>query len=139
MRCPTIVRWVIPATHRDLVERALPAVLSTLLADGRPQASVVWFRYSDGLFQVNSERGRLKVRNVERDPRVTLVIVDPDNQYRSLEVRADVLSVVEHGAIEHRADLDARYLGPDHWSDPSNDRGARVVISMKPVRVVANG
>jgi len=115
----------------------LPAVLVTLLADGRPQASVVWFQYSDGLFQVNSERGRLKVRNVERDPRATLVIVDPDNQHRYLEIRADVQSVVEEGAVEHRARLDVRYLGRDHWTDPSKDQAARVVVSMKPVKVVA--
>ena len=58
-----------PASHLDLLERALPATLVTLLADGRPQASIVWFAYdaASGTVSVNSERGRRKVKNLERD------------------------------------------------------------------------
>jgi PPOX class probable F420-dependent enzyme len=114
-------------------------MLVTLLQDGRPQASVVWFDYLNGVFRVNSERGRLKVRNMERDPRVTLMIVDPGNQHRYLEVRGDVTSVEEDGALEHRAHLDALYLGPEHMTDPSKDQGARVIVSIKPMKVVAYG
>jgi PPOX class probable F420-dependent enzyme len=130
---------VIPATHHDLSETALPAMLVTLMQDGRPQASVVWFDYFNEVFRVNSERGRLKVRNMERDPRVTLLIVDPKNQHRYLEVRGDVVSVEEDGALEHRAHLDALYLGPDHRTDPSNDQSTRVIVSIKPEKVVAYG
>jgi PPOX class probable F420-dependent enzyme len=114
-------------------------MLVTLLADGRPQASVVWFDYLNEVFQVNSERGRLKVRNMERDKRVTLLIVDPKNQHRYLEVRGDVVAIEEDGALEHRVHLDARYLGPDHRTDLSNDQGARVIVSIRPVKVVAYG
>jgi PPOX class probable F420-dependent enzyme len=130
---------VIPDSHNDLVQAALPAVMVTLLKDGRPQASVVWFDVAEDVFRVNSERGRLKVRNMERDPRVTLLIVDPQNQHRYLEVRGDVVSIEEEGALEHRAQLDLRYLGPDHVTDPANDHGSRVIVSIKPVKVVAYG
>jgi PPOX class probable F420-dependent enzyme len=111
----------------------------TLLKDGRPQASVVWFDVIEEMFRVNSERGRLKVRNSERDPRVTLLIADPLNQHRYLEVRGDVVSIEEEGALEHRAQLDVRYLGPDHRTDPASDQGNRVIVSIKPVKVVAYG
>jgi PPOX class probable F420-dependent enzyme len=114
-------------------------MLVTLLQDGRPQASVVWFDYLNEVFRVNSERGRLKVRNMERDARVTLLIVDPKNQHRYLEVRGDVVSVEEDGALEHRAHLDVRYIGADHTTDPSNDQGARVIVSIKPAKVIAYG
>jgi PPOX class probable F420-dependent enzyme len=130
---------VIPDSHNDLVQAALPAVMVTLLKDGRPQASVVWFDVVEDVIRVNSERGRLKVRNMERDPRVTLLIVDPQNQHRYLEVRGDVVSIDEEGALEHRAHLDVRYLGPDHKTDPANDHGHRIIVSIKPMKVVAYG
>jgi PPOX class probable F420-dependent enzyme len=128
---------MIPETHRDLLERPLPAVLVTLLADGRPQASVVWFELTGDLLRLNSERGRAKMRNMERDGRVTLLVVDPDNQHRYVEIRGDVVDITEDGALDHRAALDRRYLGPDHWSDPAADAGARVVVTVRPVKVVA--
>jgi PPOX class probable F420-dependent enzyme len=130
---------VIPEPHRDLVLIATPATLVTLMADGRPQASVVWFDVVNDVLCINSERGRLKVRNLERDPRATLLIVDPKNQHRYLEIRGDVVSITAEGALEHRALLDARYLGPTHTTDPTNDKGERVIISIKPVKVVAYG
>jgi hypothetical protein len=70
---------------------------------------------------------------------VTLLIVDPQNRHRYLEVRGDVVSIEEDGALEHRAQLDVRYLGPDHVTDPANDQGNRVIVSIKPVKVVAYG
>lgn len=130
---------MLPTSHLDLVERPLPAVLVTLLADGRPQASVVWFDLDGDVVRVNSERGRLKVRNIERDGRITLLVVDPDDQHRYLEIRGDVESITERGALEHRAALDRRYLGPDHWSDPAADAGARVIVTIRPVKVVTHG
>lgn len=130
---------MIPLSHVDLLERALPAVLVTLLSDGRPQASVVWFAYANGTFSVNTERGRLKLRNMERDPRVTLMIVDPENQHRYLEVRGDVTSISENGALEHRAMIDRMYLGPDHFTDPASDKGTRVIVEIDPVKVVGYG
>jgi PPOX class probable F420-dependent enzyme len=128
-----------PTTHLDLLAKPIPAMLVTLLPDGRPQASVVWFDFVEDVLRVNSERGRLKIRNLERDPRATVLIADPDNQHRYLEIRGDVDSIQEDGALAHRAHLDALYLGPDHRTDPANDRNARVIVSIKPTKVVAYG
>jgi PPOX class probable F420-dependent enzyme len=130
---------MIPETHLELIDQATPAVLVTLLGDGRPQASVVWFDAIGESIRVNSERGRLKVRNMERDPRVTLLIIDPTNQHRYLEIRGDVASISGDGAVEHRALLDQRYLGVDHFTDPANDKGQRVIVTINPTKVVAYG
>lgn len=129
----------IPETHADLVTRALPGVLVTLMPDGRPQASVVWVAHDDGQLSLNTEAGRQKTRNMATDPRVTLLIVDPDDQHRYLELRCDVIEVRSNGALEHRAELDRRYLGADHWTDPAADRGERVIVNLRPVRINAYG
>jgi PPOX class probable F420-dependent enzyme len=133
------LRLVIPESHIDLLDTPVPSVLVTLLADGRPQASIVWFDFIGGVIRVNSEEGRLKVRNMQRDGRVTLLIVDPANQHRYLEIRGDVRSISKEGALLHRAALDLRYLGPGHVSDPANDKGMRLIVSIVPVKVVAYG
>ena len=129
----------VPESHVDLVTRALPAVLVTLMPDGRPQASIVWVAHDDGRLSLNTEAGRQKVRNMTADPRVTLLIVDPDDQHRYLELRCDVTGIRSDGALEHRAELDRRYLGPDHWTDPAADRGERVIVDLLPVHVNAYG
>jgi PPOX class probable F420-dependent enzyme len=128
-----------PVSHLDLLAKAIPAVLVTLMPDGQPQASVVWFDFAEGVLRINSERGRLKIRNLERDSRATVLIVDPANQHRYLEIRGDVESIIEGGALEHRASLDALYLGPDHRTDPTVDKNVRVIVSIKPRKVVAYG
>lgn len=129
----------VPGSHQDLVTRALPAVVVTLMPDGRPQASVVWVAYDDGCISLNSEAGRQKVRNMRTDPRVTLLIVDPDDQHRYLELRCDVVGFRSEGALEHRAELDRQYLGADHWTDPAGDRGERIIVDLTPVAVNAYG
>ena len=129
----------VPESHADLVTRALPAVLVTLMPDGRPQASIVWFASDHGRLSLNTEAGRQKVRNMTADPRITLLIVDPDDQHRFLELRCDVVGIRSDGALDHRAELDRRYLGPDHWTDPSTDGGQRVIVDLSPVRINASG
>lgn len=128
-----------PQSHIDLVERPLPATLVTLMPDGRPQASVVWVDYADGVLTLNTARDRRKTKNMAADRRATLLVVDPDNQHRYLELRCDVSSISEVAAVEHRERLDRSYLGPEHRSDPANDRSVRVVVTLDPVVVHAYG
>ena len=129
----------VPASHVDLLEQPLPATLVTLMPDGRAQASVVWLLWRNSSLSLNTERGRRKTENMEADPRVTLLVIDPSDQHRYIELRCDVTRVSADGALEHRALLDAEYLGPDHVSDPANDRDERVVVDLRPVRVNTSG
>jgi len=74
----------IPEKYRDLFSKRAFASLGTLMPDGRPQVTPVWCDLEGDLVIFNSAKGRQKDRNVRRDPRVALAIVDPDNPYRYL-------------------------------------------------------
>ena len=63
------------------------------MPDGRPQVTPVWFEYDGQHIIVNSARGRQKDRNMRRDPRVSLAILDPENPYRYLEVRGRLVAI----------------------------------------------
>ena len=98
----------VPDSHLDLFSRAVPAVLTTMMPDGRPQSSLVWVDYDGECARVNTTRERLKGRNIAADPRVSLLVVDPDNTARYLQVRGEA-QLVEEGALEHLDELTRRY------------------------------
>ncbi len=77
----------IPEKYRDLFSKRAFASLATLMPDGRPQVTPVWCDLEGDYVVFNSAKGRQKDRNVRRDPRVAIAIIDPDNPYRHLEVR----------------------------------------------------
>jgi PPOX class probable F420-dependent enzyme len=73
---------VIPEKYRDLFQKRAFASLGTLMPDGRPQVTPVWCDFDGEYVIFNSAKGRQKDRNVRRDPRVSLAIIDPENPYR---------------------------------------------------------
>lgn len=121
----------IPENFHDLFEKKTFAHFATLLPDGRPHCSPVWIDYdldSDYL-QINSERGRRKVANVENDPRVSVSMIDPESPYRRMTVVGTVESVTEEGAREHIDELSRRYSGKEY---PHPVETARVIIEIRP-------
>ena len=90
----------IPASHLDLLTRPIPAVLTTLMPDGQPQSSLMWCDCDGQCARINTTAERRKGRNMRRDPCVTLLIVDPDDTSRYIEIRGEVMLIAE-GAIEH--------------------------------------
>ena len=101
----------IPASHLDLVECPPVAALSTVMADGYPQTSVVWCDFDGDCVRVNTMRGFAKERNIRRDPRVTLLCYDPRQPLRYLEVRGMVVELTEDGAAAHLDALASKYAG----------------------------
>jgi PPOX class probable F420-dependent enzyme len=91
----------IPTDKRDLIERPTVATLVTLMPDNQPQATPVWFSYDGTHFWVNTAKGRQKDRNMRERPQVTLLMIDPENPYRYLEVRGKVDAITEDGAVDH--------------------------------------
>lgn len=89
----------IPQSHLDLLTRPIHGVLTTLMPDGQPQSSLVWCDYDGECACVHTSRERQKGRNMQADPRVTLLVVDPDDTARYIEIRGDV-ELVEAGALE---------------------------------------
>ena len=100
----------------DLLGRASPGVLTTLLPDGSPHSTEVWVDVDGDQVLVNSVDGHRKVRNVRRDPRVALVVIDPENGSRHVALRGRVVEVTTEGARDHIEKLALRYLGgPYPW------------------------
>src|SRR5262249_45958274 len=88
--------------YRDLLKQKKPlAHLATVMADGSPQVTPVWFDWDGTHIRVNSAKGRIKDRNMRARPTVALSIVDPDNVYRYLSIRGRVTAVTERGADAH--------------------------------------
>lgn len=98
----------LPTTHLDLLERPICGVLTTMGADGQPQSSLVWVDHDSECAQVNTTLDRQKGRNMLVDPKVSLLVVDPDNTGRFMQIRGDV-ELVTDGAIEHLDNLTRRY------------------------------
>jgi len=129
---------VIPESHRDLFERPLLAMLATIQPDGSPQVMPMWADLSDGLVRVNTAIGRQKHANMTKDPRVSVLVVDPDDDFRFIEVRGDVVLITADGASEHADKLITDYRGAEHV--PTTPRTeTRVIVAIQPRRVIANG
>lgn len=105
----------IPEKYRDLFTKRAFASLATLMPDGTPQVTPVWCDLDGDLIIVNSAKGRLKDRNIRRDPRVALAIIDPDNPYRYLAIRGRVVEITEEGADAHIDKMAKKYLGTDKY------------------------
>jgi PPOX class probable F420-dependent enzyme len=129
---------VIPENFRDLFQKKAFASLATLMPDGRPQVTPVWCDFDGTHVIVNSAKGRIKDRNMRRDPRVSLAIIDPDNPYRHLQVSGRIVEVTEKGADEHIDKMAKKYLGQDKY--PYRQPGeVRVMYKIEPERASTMG
>jgi PPOX class probable F420-dependent enzyme len=90
-------------------------VVSTLNRDGSVHNAVAWISAEDGTVAVNSARGRKWPANLERDPRVTLVVYEQGNPYNYVEIRGSARGSTE-GADEHINALSKKYVGTDVFS-----------------------
>ena len=125
----------VPKSHQDLVsdDKPILAVLATIMPDGSPQVTPVWFDLEGDLFRVNTARGRVKDENMTERPSVALTMVDPDDPYRYLAVRGQVVDQSEEGAREHINNLCFKYRG--HRNYPVRPGETRVIYRIRPTRV----
>jgi PPOX class probable F420-dependent enzyme len=98
---------------RALIARPILASLATLTKDGGPQVTPLWIEVDGDDLLVNTARGRAKARNVERDRRVALTVVDPNDQYNVVAVQGTVIEMTPEGASAHIDRLAKKYLGVD--------------------------
>jgi PPOX class probable F420-dependent enzyme len=128
----------IPEKFLDLFSKKAFASLATLMPDGQPQVTPVWCDFDGSHVIVNSAKGRQKDRNMRRDPRVSMAIIDPDNPYRYLEVRGRVVEITEQGAEEHIDRMAKKYLGVDKY--PYRQPGeVRVLYKIAPEHTSSMG
>ena len=128
----------IPEAYRDLFTKKSLAYLATLMPTGQPQVTPVWCDFDGHHIWINSIRGLQKDRNMRRDPRVTLVIQDPDTPYRYIEVRGRVVEITEDGAVAHKDRLAYKYMGLDTYPHHRPD-DIRVIYKIAPLHVTTLG
>jgi len=129
----------IPDKFLDLLqEKKAFANLATMMPDGTPQVTPVWFDSTDGVIRVNTAKGRVKARNMKEGAPVALAIMDPDNPYRYIQIRGRVRRVVEVDADQHIDSLAKKYLGKDKY--PFAQPGeVRVMYEIEPLAVNTMG
>jgi PPOX class probable F420-dependent enzyme len=109
------------------------AHLATLMADGAPQVSPVWVDTDGRHVLVNTAAGRVKWRNVRRDPRVAIDVTERDNPYQMVTIRGRVIELREEGANAHIDKLAKKYTGRDSYGVKPDER--RVVLVIEPLAV----
>lgn len=121
------------AKARALLERPVLVHLATLMRDGSPQVTPLWVDTDGDHILVNTAEGRVKTRNVQRDPRVALSATDPANPYSTLFVRGRVVEVRSQGADAHIDKLAQKYLSRPY--SPRRLGEKRLILVIEPERI----
>ncbi len=129
----------IPASHIDLLERPVFGVLTTMEPSGQPQSSLVGVDQDGECAVVNTTRERRKGRNMAQNPRVSLLVIDPDDTGRYIQIRGEA-ELVETGAEEHADVLTRRYTAhPRYYGyihpEEQRDRETRAICRIHPLRI----
>ncbi|SFR40620.1 PPOX class probable F420-dependent enzyme [Halogeometricum rufum] len=136
---PRETRDVIPESHHDIFEKESFAHFATVMPDGTPHVTPVWVDHENGKYALlNSARGRQKVRNVERNPRVGVSVTDPDDPYRYVSVRGEA-ELIDEGAVAHIDKLAQKYMDVEEYPHHGEESGARVIVRIPADTVVTNG
>ena len=128
----------IPENFRDIFAKKAFAHVATVGRDGAPQVTPVWVDYDGAHVLINTARGRVKDKNLQRNPTVALSVQDPDNPYRYLQVRGRVVEVTEKGADAHIDALAKRYMGHDRYGNRRPGE-VRVIFKILPEKVQSMG
>ena len=129
---------VIPQKYLDLFSKKAFAHVATIMPDGSPQVTPVWLDYDGTHVRFNSARGRVKDKNLRRNPYVALSIQDPDNPYRYLQVRGRVVEITETGADDHINKLSQKYVGKPVYAGRQPGE-VRVLYKIEPQKVSSMG
>lgn len=108
--------------------------IATIMKDGSPQVSPVWADYDDGYILINTAEGRVKHKNVLRDPRVSVSVVSNDNFLDMATIRGKVEQIIPDADYKHADKLTRQYLGRQHY--PFKQPGEkRIIFKIKPEKV----
>lgn len=110
------------------------AFLGTLGKEGYPQVTPTWVDHEDGIILINTAEGRIKQKNVSRDSRVGISIIDQNNPYEMITIRGRVIEQTTKGADEHIDKLAKKYLGLDKYPlRQPNEK--RIILKIKPEKI----
>jgi PPOX class probable F420-dependent enzyme len=119
---------------KKLLEEPFICHFVTLNPDGSPQVTPVWVDHDGDQILVNTAEGRKKPRNLQREKRVALEVVDPNDAYRVLSLTGHVVGMEHEGADAHIDKLAKKYLGADSYPF-RNPQEQRVVLRIEPDRI----
>jgi PPOX class probable F420-dependent enzyme len=123
---------------RQLLARPVLATLATVAPDGGPQVTPLWIEVDGDDLLVNTARGRAKARNLERDKRVAVSVIDPEDPYNVVMVRGTVVEITTDGADAHIDHMAKKYLGVDEY--PMRQPGeVRLKIRIRTDRITMQG
>ena len=129
----------IPDTHIDLLNKPIHAVFTTMMPNGQPQSTLVWCDYDGEYVRVNTARERQKSKNLQANPKTTLLIIDPSDTTRFLEVRGEA-EITEEGALAHADKLTQQYTNKRHfygdvYSVEQQEKETRIICKIKPNKI----
>lgn len=132
----------IPESHQDLLLQPVNGVLTTIMPDGQPQMSIVWVDYDGEFVLINTTLERQKGKNMCNNQKVNVLLIDPKDLARYLEIRGEVFEFTHSGAIAH-ADKQtkaysnnkkSRYYG-DIYPEEQREKETRVIFRITPIKV----
>jgi len=124
----------LPDAARALLDAPNFADLATLMPDGSPQVTPIWIDRDGDLVVFNTAKGRAKHRNLERDPRVALSVIDKADPYRYIQIRGRVKEMTTDGADAHIDALANKYLGVESYPR-RNPAEQRIIVRIEPEAV----
>ena len=128
----------LPEDVLALLRRPSTCYVATTMPDGSPQLTQTWVDTDGERVLINTVQGYRKAKNIERDPRVALVVSDPANPFRYYEVRGRVVEATTEGGAEHIEKLAGRYLGgPYPWYGGRDQ--TRLVLAIEPEKINSMG
>ena len=131
----------LPNTHRDLFQEPVHGVLTTMMPGGMPQSSIVWVDYDGEYVLINTTLERQKGRNMQANPKVTLLMIDPQDSSRWIEVRGQVREMTRDCAEAHADKLTQRYCPNkrhfygDIYPPEQKEKETRVIVRIAPVKI----
>jgi PPOX class probable F420-dependent enzyme len=131
----------LPNTHRDLFQEPVHGVLATMMPGGMPQSSIVWVDYDGEYVLINTTLERQKGRNMQANPKVTLLVIDPQDSSRWIEVRGQVREMTQDCAEAHADKLTQRYCPNkrhfygDIYPVEQQEKETRVIVRIAPVKI----
>lgn len=124
--------------YRDIFDKKTFCYVATVGKEGTPQITPVWCEFDGTHIVFNTARGRVKDKNLAKNPRVAVAAADPDNPYRYVQVRGRAAEITEQGADAHIDKMAKKYIGQDRypWKKPDE---VRMIVKILPERVQGMG
>ena len=108
--------------------------IATVMKDGSPQLSPVWANYDDGFILVNTAEGRIKHKNILRDPRVAVSVTSNENPLDMTTIRGTVIEIIPDYQYQHADKLTQQYMGRTNYPFKQPDE-KRIIFKIKPEKI----